>query len=225
MEEDFSELLQNKHGFDLLLVDVPIGLPDNEETLVHREEVDSLARSVTGRSSSVFPVPSREAAKQAYEGADYEDVAKQNEQDIAKGLTKQSYQIAAGIGEIDELLKENEKAREVVIEGHPEVCFRGLLGCQLRYSKDTAAGVGERLKALRSCIDQPGALLEEVTADLIGESADVEIDDVVDAIALGVVASQSELQYLPKEWENDSESLPMRMAWWIERAIPSNGHD
>ena len=70
--------------------------------------------------------------------------AQRSEQDplapvqILQGLTWQSYYIAAGIGEIDDFLKDNEAAKEAIIESHPEFCFRGLLGHQLSYSKKSA---------------------------------------------------------------------------------------
>jgi predicted RNase H-like nuclease len=57
---------------------------------------------------------------------------------ILQGLTWQSYYIAAGIGEIDDFLKDNETAKEAIIESHPEFCFRGLFGHQLSYSKKSA---------------------------------------------------------------------------------------
>ena len=71
LEEDFAALLENEdyHPIDSVVVDVPIGLPDNEETRAQRDELDSLARSVAGRPSSVFPVPSRGASKKAYGGS------------------------------------------------------------------------------------------------------------------------------------------------------------
>ena len=229
LEEDFAALLEDDdyHSFDLVVVDVPIGLPDDEETLERREKLDSLARSVTGRPSSVFPVPSRGAAKKAYEGSDYEDVADQNEEDIEKGLSQQSYQIAAGIGEVDEFLIKNKDLRETVVEAHPEVCFRGLLGTKLQYSKNTAAGVGERLEALGGLVDTPSTLLEEITIDLIDESAHVDVDDVIDAIALGIVASQTrnEIRCLPKDWKRDTEELPMRMVYWAEESLETNTDD
>ena len=48
------------------------------------------------------------------------------------------YYIAAGIGEIDDFLKDNEAAKETIVESHPEFYFRGLLGHQFSYSKKNA---------------------------------------------------------------------------------------
>lgn len=221
-EEDFEKFWKDHRAFDQILVDVPIGLPDETETLASRDTLDSLARTVTGRSSSVFPVPSRRVSGIVSRNkASYEKAARQNEKDIGKGLTQQSYHIAAGIGEVDAILRKNEQAREIVVESHPEVCFRGLLGRQLQYSKKTAAGIGERLEALDDHTDNPGTLLKEVSGDLIGESDNIEIDDVMDALALGVTATRSEdeIRYLPEDWKTDAEGLPMRMAYWAEESF------
>lgn len=217
-----SYLFEIDADLDLALIDVPIGLPEDSESLAHREEVDSLARSVTGRPSSVFPVPSRSAALAALEGESQETVAQQNESDIGKGLSSQSYHIAHGIGEVDALLRNDARLRDTVVESHPEVCFRALLGRRLEHSKDCAAGVGERLTALETQVEEPGGLIQEITSDLIGESENVEIDDVLDALVLGVTASadRGELQYLPESWQSDPEGLPMRMGFRAEEPLP-----
>lgn len=214
-KEEFSQILTTNKPLNQVLVDVPIGLPEDSESLNAREELDSSARSFTGRPSSVFPVPSRNAARQAYQGEPYTEVRSQNQSDIDKGLNKQSYYIADAIGEVDLLLEENKMWRNTLVESHPEVCFRGLLGCELTYSKKCGPGVGERLKALANTIEAPGELLQTVTADLIGESDEIDLDDVLDAIALGVISTHTgdQLQYLPNSWTKDPQGLPMRMAF------------
>lgn len=138
LENDFSSIWESDRDFNRILIDVPIGLPHDDETLEKRETLDSAARSATGRSSSVFPVPSRAACRKAMMGQDYETVVNQNQKDLTKGPTWQSYHIAAGIGEIDDFLEDNEAAKETIIESHPELCFRELLGHQLSYSKKSA---------------------------------------------------------------------------------------
>lgn len=211
---DFEKFWREKQDLDRILIDVPIGLPD-EETLSKREKLDSTARSVTGFPSSVFPVPSRKAGELATEDdSSYEDVAQQNEETIDKGLSRQSYQLASAAGKVDAVLQEDEDAKETIIESYPEVCFRGLLGEQLTHSKMSAAGVGERLQALANELEDPGSVLETITGDLVGETDAVSVDDVLDALALAVVAgSQKDLQYLPAEWGSDSKGIPMRMAY------------
>ncbi len=222
LERDLESLWESDTAFDRILIDVPIGLPDDEETLAKREEVDSLARSVTGRSSSVFPVPSRAACEAAKNEADYETVVERNEADLDKGLSKQSYNIAAAIGEVDAFLREVDAAKETVMEAHPEVCFRGLRGDQLEHSKNSAQGVGERLEALDGHLEEePGVEFERLCRALVDEDADITVDDVVDALGLCVVAShvEEELRTLPEDPREDSEGIPMRMVYWSDEPL------
>jgi predicted RNase H-like nuclease len=67
----FSSIWKLDWNFDRILIDVPIGLPHDEETLKKREMLDSAARSVTGRPGSVFPAPSRGACEAAKADDDY----------------------------------------------------------------------------------------------------------------------------------------------------------
>jgi predicted RNase H-like nuclease len=222
LEPDLEALWTGRE-FDRVLVDVPIGLPDDAETLAQREAVDSAARSAAERPSSVFPVPSRRACEAATDGADYEAVNGRNRADLDKGLSRQSYHIAPAVGEVDAFLREDERAREAVMEAHPEVCFRGLAGRPLEHSKTTAPGVGERLGALDDHLDDPnGALgrvcrgLTDATAD-VADAADPTVDDAVDALGLAVVARRpaDDLRFLPGDADyRDREGIPMRMAYW-----------
>jgi predicted RNase H-like nuclease len=212
LENDFSAIPESHRDFDRILIDVPIGLPHNDETLEKREKLDSAARTVTGRSSSVFPVPSRAACHKALKGQDYETVVHQNQEDLTKGLTWQSYYIAAGIGELDDYLNDNEAAKETILESHPEVCFRGLLGDQLSHSKKSAQEIGERIEALDRHLDDPDAVFGRICRDLMGQQTDIDTDDIVDALGLAVVAGNSpkELRFLPDGEEySDGEGLPI----------------
>jgi predicted RNase H-like nuclease len=224
-------------GVDRILVDVPIGLPDDAETLAKREAVDSAARSAAERPSSVFPVPSRGACRAAMTGADYETVSERNRDDLDKGLSRQSYHIAPAVGEVDAFLREDERARDRILEAHPEVCFRGLNGSPLDRSKTTAPGVGERLDALDGHLDDPGAALGRICRELAGaparvadapnptdvaDAADPTVDDAVDALGLAAVASRptDELRFLPAGSEyRDREGIPMRMAYWSPKPL------
>ena len=221
LEYDFGSLWDEVPELDHMLIDVPIGLPSDQETLADRDALNSLARSVTGRSSSVFPVPSRKACKQAYNGKPYETVAATNRDIIEKGLSKQSYQIASAIAEVDAFLQDNDLLSETVVESHPEVCFRGLLGEQLRHSKQTAAGVGERFEALDGHLDTPGTVFQTICRELSGKSTDATADDVIDALGLAVTAwrTRDDPKYLPQDPEYDAEGLPMQMVYWSEELL------
>ena len=229
LERDLESLWRGR-DFDRILVDVPIGLPDDPETLAAREAVDSAARSAAERPSSVFPVPSRGACEAAMNGADYETVSERNRADLDKGLSRQSYHIAPAVGEVDAFLRGDESARERVLEAHPEVCFRGLAGRPLEHSKTGAPGVGERLGALDGHLDDPNAALGRVCRELsdapadVADAADPTVDDAVDALGLAVVASRpaDELRFLPDDGHErrDVEDVPMRMAYWSAEPLP-----
>ncbi len=221
LERDLEALWND--GVDRMLVDVPIGLPHDAETLAAREAVDSAARSAAERPSSVFPVPSRSACEAATDGANYETVNERNRADLDKGLSRQSYHIAPAVGEVDAFLREDEAARERILEAHPEVCFRGLNGSPLEHSKTGAPGVGERLGALDGHLDDPNAALGRVCRGLseahgdVAVAADPTVDDAVDALGLAAVARRplDELRFLPEGADyRDGEGIPMRMAYW-----------
>ncbi|ELZ42029.1 hypothetical protein C463_11496 [Halorubrum californiense DSM 19288] len=228
LERDLEALWND--GVDRMLVDVPIGLPDDAETLAEREAVDSAARSAAKRPSSVFPVPSRGACEAAMNGADYEAVSERNQADLGKGLSRQSYHIAPAVGEVDAFLRGDETARENVLEAHPEVCFRGLNGRPLDHSKTTAPGVGERLDALDGHLDDPGAALGRICRGLtdapaeVSDAAEPTVDDAVDALGLAVVARRpvDDLRFLPGDdrERRDAEGVPMRMAYWSPEPLP-----
>jgi len=221
LETDFEVLWKRVPEVNRMLIDVPIGLPDDEETLQNREELDSLARSVTGRPSSVFPVPSREACTKATDEEPYERVNETNQDVLGKGLSQQSYQIASGIGEVDAFLQSNASISTIVTESHPEVCFRGLRGEELRYSKKTAAGVGERLDSLDNHLDVPGDVFHTLCARLTERENRATVDDVIDAFGLAVTAwkSGNKPDTLPKNPNTDSKGLPMQMAYWSEDSL------
>ena len=229
LERDLESLWGGR-DFDRILVDVPIGLPDDPGTLAAREAVDSAARSAAERPSSVFPVPSRGACEAAMNGADYETVSERNRADLDKGLSRQSYHIAPAVGEVDAFLRGDESARERVLEAHPEVCFRGLAGRPLEHSKTGVPGVGERLAALDGHLGDPDAALGRICRALaddatdFAEAADATVDDAVDALGLAVVASRpaDELRFLPDDGHErrDVEDVPMRMAYWSAEPLP-----
>jgi predicted RNase H-like nuclease len=219
LESTFEAVWTQCGTADRIVVDIPIGLPSESTTLKQREKLDARARSVTGFPSSVFPAPSRAAVSKAAAGESYEVVSSANRAEIGKGLSRQSYQLAAAAGQVDTVLQNNEEARTSVAEAHPEVCFRGLLGRQLRHRKTAAAGVGERLDALGVALEHPEATLRNVTTDLPEDSEGVAVDDVLDALVLAVVAAADEIQYLPHEPAVDTTGIPMRMAYTAEDSL------
>jgi predicted RNase H-like nuclease len=146
-------------------VDIPIGLPETP-----LREADRAAREFVGeRRSSVFPTfPSVVLEAPTYEEA--KAIC------VARGWPKasiQSYGMRHRIFEIARLAAADER----VIEVHPEVSFRELLG-RTRSAKRTGSGGSERRLALANAgIDLP---------DL-----PYPLDDVLDA----AVAAWSAMRY------------------------------
>ena len=116
----FSQVLAER--FDLVLIDIPIGLPDGPR------DCDVEARALLGpRRSSVFPAPSRELlGARRYAGQ----------------CSVQLWNILYKIREVDAAMTPRLQRR--VREAHPECSFALLNGGPLRFSKKTAAGEAER---------------------------------------------------------------------------------
>jgi len=144
-------------------VDMPIGLPAVER------EADLLARGYVGRRrNSVFMTPPRKVL-------DASSYAAANA--IAPGVTggkkisQQAWALRHHIDLVETLAAEDQR----VIEVHPEVSFRAMVGRELEYAKSTWNG--QRLR-LRGLADE-GIVL----ADHLAEGGDVPVADVLDAAA------------------------------------------
>lgn len=223
---DTIDELWTVHGDDAdrIVVDVPIGLcgsVDDSDTCGKLSDgelsrlCDDLARPVIGsRSSSVFPAPCREAIELAADGAQDSEVKQANERHTGKGLTQQAVSIVPCIAEVDELLR-NGGDPEVLVEGHPEVCFRALADAELGHSKKTAPGVAERLRLLESADDYQQGTWRRLASELAAEGYSTGLDDLLDALVLAVTAGapEDELQTLPADPPKDDENLPMQMVY------------
>lgn len=222
VEESFEAIYETYDDAATICVDIPIGLVSADSASIEGElarKCDSLARqAVGGRYRSVFTPPCREAARAAAVEKSYERVADLNDSITGKGLSSQAYAIASAIGEVDSFLGANTDAQDVVIESHPEVCFRAFADAPLQHSKHTAPGYGERLDALDAVLDDAAGCLQTVARDLHGTTADIGVDDVVDAIALAVTAHDPAYT-LPAEPPTDAVGLPMQIAYRSESAF------
>jgi predicted RNase H-like nuclease len=132
-----TELANAWPDANVIAIDIPIGLP--AEPL---RAADRAAREFVGaRRSSVFATFPEEVLR----SPSYEEARALCE---SKGWPKpsiQSYGMRHRILEVAELAVKNER----VIEVHPEVSFRELVGHELA-GKRTGQGASERRRALRS---------------------------------------------------------------------------
>jgi predicted RNase H-like nuclease len=152
-----SEVFDGAAHFDVVAVDVPIGLCDAYET--GGRACDREARKcLQKRASSVFPAPVRPVlAASSWVDACARSRASAPE---GKAISKQTFHILQKIREVDDLLQARPKLRDVVREVHPEVCFCQLVGHPMRYPKRKHAGRHERSQALGRYFSDLDAILD-----------------------------------------------------------------
>ena len=213
----FAELLAYYKDAELILVDIPIGLPEGPGG----RKCDSEAKRKLGypRKLSVIPTPTRLTAYVAAEPPPNIQLARDVERQISgKGLSSQSFAIAPKIAEVDEaLLSSDRKAKPEVREAHPELCFWALNGGQPMESKKKGKeGEEERLDVLRKIL--PPANIDDIYTDACSKfcGKNVAKDDILDALAAAVTAWKGfgHLQTAPDNPPQDSKGLPMEMVYW-----------
>ena len=202
-----------------MFVDVPIGLPDRgrpDQRKCDQEARWRLNRNRSGqlvplgerRGRSVFAAPARETLK----AASYGDACRINFSAVGKQVPQQAFHILPLIRDADALLRQDEKARKVIREVHPELCFWGFNGERpMQHRKKTAGGQDERLAILERNWPRARAAAAEACARY--PRKEVAKDDIFDAMAAAATAKARVLQCLPKEPPYDSAGLPMQMIW------------
>ena len=128
----------------LILIDVPIGLPDRHKPV---RPCDQEARRLLKwpRASSVFSPPSRVA----FNGKSHPQASRLNKAEVGRGLSLQAYGILKRIREVNGFLTREKSARGVIREVHPEMCFWAFNGHRaMKYRKKSKAGFKERLRLL-----------------------------------------------------------------------------
>jgi len=202
-----QELWEHYSNAHLILIDIPIGLRDKGPL---PRLCDKTARKflTKKRSSSIFPTPCR----MALSAVNYNEANEINRGQTGKGLSKQTWNITHKIKEVDILLRKNIMAQNIFIESHPEACFTALKGNPLQHYKKTDKGIKERLLILKEYYKDIESHVSKGVEKF--HQKGVEIDDILDAWILAVSASlgQSNLRFLPEDYEYDSMGLPMRIA-------------
>lgn len=213
----FADLLDAVPDAELVLVDIPIGLPDGPDERV----CDPLVRRMLGqpRSSSVFRVPVRHAVQQAaFVPNNHAAASWVQFQATGKKLSLQSFYFSPKIAEANnELATHNGRPR--VREIHPELCFWALNGGEaMSHSKRSREGEDERLEVLRWYDEEADELLDWVSSNI--PKRRVARDDVVDALAAALTARlacilPSGLRTAPTNPPTDAKGLPMEMVYWL----------
>ncbi len=217
-------LLDTWDDASLVLIDIPIGLPDTRRP---SRKVDVEARRLlgSGRASSVFPAPGRAAVNEfRSHGPDsYNACAEANRQELGKSLSKQAFGILPKIAEVDQLLLSDEAARSRIREVHPEVCFWGLNGRRsMTHRKKDAEGIDERLEVLNRVLPWADSTFRDALKE--HPRRVVQRDDILDALAAVTTAVPthpllSEPQSILTEPEVDARGLPMEMLYRLPRSL------
>ena len=204
-----EELWKQYNKAKLILIDIPIGLRD-KGSLPRICDIAARKFLSNKRSASIFPVPCRSAVY----ASDYSDANKINRNLTGKGLSKQTWNITGKIREVDSLLIENNEAKKIFIESHPEICFAALAnGNPMKYYKKNESGIKERLSILN--LNSNFKISINDLEFQKSKMKNVKIDDILDAwiLAVSAIKGKENLQFLPEKYELDSKGLPMRIAY------------
>ena len=220
----FEELVEYYHAAKLILVDMPIGLPEGAE----ERPSDPEAKAHLGpRKQTVFRAPTRQAMTYlACNPGDREGAKAVQQRITRKLLTNQTLELMPKINAVDRVMLSPQRSTNPEIrEVHPEICFWALNGRRpMKFRKKDAEGIEGRLRVLeperveqraREILEAgrvkfPGKGINKVVAD----------DDILDALAAAVTARRGaqsdQLQALPekKERQTDGDGLSMEMVFW-----------
>ena len=215
----FGELLHYYGSSVLILVDIPIGLPEKPGS----RDCDREARKLLGkpRSNSVFSTPTRQTSERAAQfPEDYRSACRVERKcaNAKKGISKQTFAIAPKIAEVDKILAARDvKSTPRVREVHPELCFWAFNNCKpMTFSKKTKEGKGinERLYVLKRVEPRAEDIFKRSCSKFLRK--DVARDDILDALVAALTAylGHDNLQAVPKAPQIDAKKLPMEMVYW-----------
>lgn len=167
-------------GSGIILIDIPIGLPDLKYP---NRRCDQEARQLLGvsRRSSVFSPPSRTAI----EADNYAEALRLNRDEVGKGFSIQAWNLAPKIRETAAYLK--TKSAGDLRESHPEVCWNVLSGRTDLSSKKTNSGREERSTILQKYDPLVHGNLQTSRVGI--RARDAQIDDFLDAAILAIAAA------------------------------------
>ena len=197
------DLIESVRTDGLLLVDVPVGLPERGA-----RQADRLARQFLGwpRMCSVFSAPIRPVLG----AADWAAASRIRRQVEGKGMSRQAWGIEPKVREMDAAVRALDNSQSRVREGHPEVSFAAWAGQPMQYAKKRAAGRTEREALINARYGKDA--VESLWPRIRGQG--VARDDLVDAFAMlwsaeRLAAGQAEV--LPTAPEYDATGLRMEI--------------
>ena len=189
---------------DALLIDIPIGLPENNEEANLRPDMQARGYLQGARKSSIFNVLYRQIVH-----AETTEQAWELNRELNARMAIVGDALRPMIREVDDFLAKNPGWQNRLMESHPEVAFQILNhGKGLQHSKHTEAGIAERVTILRSHGIDP--------VPLFAEFAPKQYEDVLDAVCLAVSAKlgcENGFQTIPENPICDSQGLKMQMVF------------
>jgi predicted RNase H-like nuclease len=204
----FADVLAAPEAPAVVAVDMPIGLP--ERSGLGGRAAENMVRPLLGaRQSSVFSVPSRAAIN----ARDYGDACRIafETSDPPRKVSKQLFNIAPKIREVDEALRTLPSAPQRVFEVHPELAFWRLNGNHALAEP----------KKIKSCCYEPGLALRRgllIGAGLPAATVNAPPprgagpDDLLDALACAAIARRIHAglaRPFPDPPPCDAHGLPM----------------
>jgi predicted RNase H-like nuclease len=204
----FADVLAAPEQPAVVAVDMPIGLP--ERVGAGGRAAENSVRPLLGaRQSSVFSVPSRAAIY----AAGYREACRiaQATSEPPRKVSKQLFNIAPKIREVDEALRAHPDAPARVFEVHPEVAFWRLNGGRaLTEPKKVKSRPHEPGLALRRRLLVAAGFAEEAVNALPPKGAGA--DDQLDALACAAIVRRIHAggaQSFPHPAPRDAFGLPM----------------
>ena len=228
---EFSDLLGYYTDAHQILVDVPIGLPDDDKSVDERlvlRNCDAEAQKLLARRwMCVFPVPTRQLMMDMvaiYCEPDLNYAQLKREANKLAGMTypPPALGILKKIAEVDEVLQGTNVGTKVK-EVHPEICFLKLISSHkpLR-SKRNPDGISQRLAVLKSvyCGQEIQDIYDSALREFKLKRNLVSEDDILDALVAAVTSKlghQRDYKFgkLPAVGQppDSKEDLPMEMVY------------
>jgi predicted RNase H-like nuclease len=187
---DFDSLWTQYSDADQILVDIPMGLP-NEGT----RGCDAKARTLLGcRGSSVFDA----ICRPLLDIDNYDDANARYRELAGKGLSQQAWSLREKIKQVNDVVQIDLDAPTTLRESHPELCFYALNEHQpIAYSKKSERGQDERLQLLKDNLNSAEELYEAALDQYYRK--EVARDDIIDAMVLAIAAQSESLTHVPEQ--------------------------
>jgi len=205
---NITEIMAEHYDADILLIDIPIGLPEKiEDELVRPDQ--QLRDRLHGKKSSVFNTPCR----QAVYCDDKQEAKAINLQVLKKSLSEQSLGFSKKIREVDQFLYDNRQFIGRLRESHPEYGFTVLNhGRPLISKKSELSGLEERQLLLSQYFPNTEKTINEMLSKYPRQLADDFVDAMVLAV-IGYIGMQNGFLTIPEHPEKDCRGLPMEIVY------------